>query len=138
MRLCARQLEPRELDHEKLWAGVSLLAAGLALAIPEGWRLGLGCPFKAVTGLPCLSCGSGRALQALLHFDPKTALGCNPLFVAALTLWGAFALYAGVVVVLRAPRLRFVGDWQPLRARVLAGVLLAAAANWVYLLARGI
>lgn len=51
------------------------------------------CPFLLVTGWYCPGCGSLRAVHALAHGDPVTALARNPLLVvSALALgwvwWG--------------------------------------------------
>ncbi|GAA3445844.1 DUF2752 domain-containing protein [Planomonospora venezuelensis] len=54
------------------------------------------CPFLVLTGLYCPGCGGLRAVHALAHGDPVTALGLNPLVVAAVpllaVLWGRWAL----------------------------------------------
>ena len=42
------------------------------------------CLFKALTGLPCPTCGSTRALGRLVHFDLAGALAMNPLATVAL------------------------------------------------------
>ncbi|RZJ68509.1 MAG: DUF2752 domain-containing protein [Flavobacterium sp.] len=42
--------------------------------------LGIGvCIFKHITGIPCPSCGSTRAVKALLHGDIIGSLGLNPI-----------------------------------------------------------
>jgi hypothetical protein len=63
-------------------AALPLLPGLAALAPP--------CPFKALTGWPCLGCGSTRALLALSSLELGAALRWNPL--AAL---GAIAFLAG-------------------------------------------
>ncbi len=56
------------------------------------------CPFLALTGLYCPGCGGLRAVHALAHGDPATALGLNPFVVVmipvAVFLWGRWALLA--------------------------------------------
>jgi hypothetical protein len=41
------------------------------------------CPFRAITGLDCPFCGTGRALHALLHARAARAFSFNPLVVVA-------------------------------------------------------
>ena len=42
------------------------------------------CPFLAITGRYCPGCGALRAVHALAHGDPMTALARNPFVVVAL------------------------------------------------------
>ncbi|GGP76760.1 DUF2752 domain-containing protein [Streptosporangium pseudovulgare] len=54
------------------------------------------CPFLALTGLYCPGCGGLRAVHALVHGDPASALGFNPFVVAlvpvAALVWGRWVL----------------------------------------------
>jgi hypothetical protein len=111
-------------------------AAASALALQPLW-LALAprlpeCVFHAVTGLPCPTCGTGRAAIAVLHGEPGVALVLNPLA----TVVGVGATLAGLV----APLWVWLGgplpDLAGVRARrwVLAGVALALV-NWTYLIA---
>ena len=135
MRLLWRRRSVNGPDHELIWLGVSVAvvaggAAWLALSLP--WPR---CPFFAVTGLPCLTCGATRCTIAFLHGDFLTALRWNPLAFVAFCAVIAFDLYAATVLVLQRPRLRIV-DWsipQKNVARIAAISLLAL--NWIYLLA---
>ncbi|GAA3033366.1 DUF2752 domain-containing protein [Streptosporangium longisporum] len=56
------------------------------------------CPFLVLTGLYCPGCGGLRAVHALAHGDPLTALGFNPLLVIMIpvlaALWGRWTLRA--------------------------------------------
>lgn len=47
------------------------------------------CFFKEVTHLYCPACGGTRAVLALLHFDIKRAVSCNPtvVYVFVMVLW---------------------------------------------------
>ena len=135
MRLVWRRLPPAVLDHELIW----LLVSVAVLAGGAGWlALGLAwpqCPFLAMTGLPCLTCGSTRASIAFLHGDFLQAFSWNPL--ASLVLWGVviFDLYAVIVLLARAPRLRMV-DWTRTEKNIVrVAVVCVLLLNWMYLLA---
>ena len=41
------------------------------------------CPLRALTGWQCPFCGSLRAVHALLHGAPRSALDLNPLVIVA-------------------------------------------------------
>ena len=122
-------------DHELVWLAVSVsaLVGGAAwMAIGLGWPQ---CPFLALTGWPCMTCGATRATIAFFQGDFLQAFLWNPL--AALALGGAvlFDVYAGVVLLSRRPRLRIV-DWTKSQATAAwIGVSAVILINWIYLLA---
>lgn len=99
-------------------------------------RLGLTvCMLKAVTGIPCPTCGGTRALAHLAHFDVAGAFALNPLVTlgfAALIPWAL----ADLVLLRRGRALEL-----ELSGRGARWLGLAAAAaltlNWLYLLATG-
>ena len=116
-----------------LWGFV---AAALAAMLPFAGRfapLAPSCPFRALTGWPCLSCGSTRALAALSRLDLGAALWWNPLAAVSVALLLAGGLVAGAAVLSgRAlPRVGPPPGW--LRVAVIA----AAAGNWAWLAATG-
>lgn len=134
MQIVVRQLRPNELDHELIWLVVSVAALGLAIfwfAIGLPWPR---CVFHELTGLPCLTCGATRSVIEFLHGRFVGALKWNPAVFAVLCGLSIFNLYALIVLIGRAPRLRVAtfsaGDKT--FARALVPSLLAA--NWIYLL----
>lgn len=88
--------------------------------------LGFECPFHALTGLPCSACGGTRAMIALAHLDPWTALEMNPLLTLA-------ALGAPLFVALAA----FARGAFVLSHRTAVLSVVAILANWTYLIAVG-
>lgn len=135
MRLAWRRRSANEPDHELIWLAVSVASIALGAA----WlMLGLRwprCPFLALTGLPCVTCGATRSTIAFLHGDFLSALRWNPLALAALCALVVFDLYAAIVLIGRRPRLRIV-DWsgkEKNMVRIAAISLLVL--NWIYLLA---
>ena len=132
MRVYWRRLRPGELDHELIWllvtvTGAAIGAAWLAMHLP--WPR---CNFRALFGIPCVTCGSTRAATALLNGDVATAWAWNPLATVAMLAIAVFDLYALCVLVGRAPRLRVhlgSAKWP------LVGMIATAGAlNWLYLL----
>ena len=87
------------------------------------------CVFLDLTGLPCPSCGSTRAMSALAHGEIVRAFALNPLLTAFLT---ALLLYLGT---------RLLTGWTPVahlsrRERILAFGLLVTLVlgNWVWVI----
>jgi len=136
LKLYWRPLIPGEHDSELIWGAVIAAAALLAAA----WLL-LGlptplCPLHSLTGFSCPTCGITRGLRCLLHGNLEAAFLFNPLGMALLFGAAYYLLYAAIVVIGRLPRLR----WDPLSKTagvcVRITVILAVAANWIYLIAR--
>lgn len=94
------------------------------------------CVFKTVTGYPCPTCGSTRAVLDFFHLDIVSAFGWNPLvvlggiFFIAWVLYGFYMLFSGkkVQVTLTKNESRFL-RW---------GVVILFFLNWIYLIAAGI
>jgi hypothetical protein len=93
------------------------------------------CPFRALTGLPCASCGMTHAFVALARGDAGAAWTASPL--GALMAGGAW-LYAVLDLVRVAAGL----PWPRLSERAWRGMAVgavgAAALNWGWMLLRAV
>jgi hypothetical protein len=110
--------------------------AALAVAVLHLDRLPiLVCLFRAVTGVPCLTCGATRALGDLVTGDVWGALAMNPLATLAafaLVPWGI----GDLALMTRGRALAL--EVAPGAARVLRVAAVAVVvANWAYLIAAG-
>ena len=118
-----------------VFGGIGLAAAAaIGLLRLDRFPLTL-CVFKGLTGLPCPTCGSTRALGRLFTLDFAGALAQNPFTTLVAVLVAAWA--AADLALL--PRRQAVGIEVSARLgfalRVAALVLFLA--NWVYLVAVG-
>ncbi|HMJ06453.1 MAG TPA: DUF2752 domain-containing protein [Chthoniobacterales bacterium] len=134
MRIQIERRRPGQLDHELIWLSVTLLSAGalaawFALHLP--WPR---CTFRALLGVPCLTCGSTRAALAFLHGDLLASWRFNPLALLTFCGLAIFDLYALTVLSSRAPRLRFAALEKNQRRAATILIALALLLNWVYLL----
>jgi hypothetical protein len=97
-----REVAPRGPDRVRAVlapAGVAVAAAAGVLYVgmvdPNQAGHYPTCPFLALTGLYCPGCGTLRAVHALAHGDPGTALGLNVVSVALIPFlafaWGRWA-----------------------------------------------
>jgi uncharacterized protein DUF2752 len=120
--------------------GIVFLAVGVVSAVGVGLlhldQASVGfCAFKAITGWPCLTCGTTRAFARLFALDLRGAFAMNPLATGvafALVPWGI----ADLVLSLRGRALALdLSPWAGRVVRVLALALVAL--NWVYLIAAG-
>ncbi len=117
--------------------GALLWAALLALPLERLAPLAGECRFRSWTGHPCLTCGATRAVLALAHGDVGGALAMNPLVGALLVALLAAAAPAALAWALRWPRPRLAPAGTGARRALVALVVAALAANWIYLLAVG-
>ena len=128
--------DPRAAPFPLVFGALAILctaAAAILVRVPEA-RLpaSLHCPFLALTGLPCPTCGGTRAFAALAGGDLWRALLLNPL--VTVTVVGVFAAAAGSLWrrLTRRPALRIAlsrGEAVALRG----GVAAALALHWTYL-----
>ena len=114
-----------------------VVLGGAAIALLRLDRLPVPfCFFKTVTGIPCMTCGSTRALGRLAALDFAGALRVNPLATVALT--GVFAVgLLQLALSVQGRTLRV--SMPPGSARVLwilAGALVLL--NWIYLIWAGV
>ena len=91
------------------------------------------CLFKAITGLPCPTCGSTRAAGCLARGDVAGALAMNPLTTLALfglLVWAA----ADLVLLIRGRAVDLTVS--PRLGHVLrVAVVVALVVNWAFLIA---
>ena len=112
--------------------------AALVLVLGAAYfQLPIGCPFKAITGLPCPGCGGTRALIALLHGQVWTAITINPLsvllilFLIVAPVWEFIDCYRGTKTL----RNVLMGNWP---TWVLAIVAIVIALNWIWNIYKGL
>ena len=118
-----------------IFGGIGVVvAAGVGLLGLDRLALTF-CVFKGLTGLPCPTCGSTRAVARLFGLDPAGALAMNPFTTVVAVVIAAWAV-ADLLLIPRGRALR-VGV-SPLVGRLLritAFVLFFA--NWIYLMLAG-
>lgn len=118
-----------------LWGAVALSLIGLAPMARRAAALLPECPFRWLTEMPCPTCGTTRALLALLRFEPLEALAFNPLGTLAAVGLVSGGLVAGAAAIAGRPLAPPpVGRAPALRL----SIVVAALANWVYLVRAGI
>jgi hypothetical protein len=117
--------------------GAGLVGLGLLVALFHLDHLGYTfCTFKHLTGHPCMTCGTTRALGRLIVGDVLGAARVNPLSTAVML---GLVAFVPVDLALQARGRSLVFETSPRERRWLvgAGVLLLLV-NWAYLIANGV
>jgi hypothetical protein len=127
----------KEYSIPERLGGFGIAVAGAASVWPAfnaGTGLGLPCPLRWATGIPCPACGLTTAAVDLAHGRLAASLGDNP---AALALAVLTAVMVPLVV------LRYLGlaadpvPWSArARRRTYAAAASVAAASWIFQLHR--
>lgn len=113
-----------------------VVCAGLAMAWIQLGLPRLFCPFRAITGLPCPTCGSTRMVEALAAGNAARAFQSNPmvfLILAGIAIWAMCSLVGRwrdwpqprVILSARGKQIARLGAW------------LMLAAGWAYLILAG-
>ena len=92
------------------------------------------CPFRVLTGVPCLSCGTTHAAVALLEGRVMDAFAANPPAALAGVAFVVGGVVAPVWVVSRLPMPEVP---TPLPRWLRAGAFATFAASWAYLIVSG-
>ena len=123
------------IPRAALLSGALLLALGVVAAALPGIEDGpVVCPFRAVTGLPCPTCGLTRVAHSLMLGDVGRALAINPF--DALFFLAAVPLFAGLWVANLTAGFAVRISMSPGERRAAWSLLAAVAlANWAYVLA---
>jgi hypothetical protein len=131
-----RVLRAGEVDHEALW--VAVLMTGAIVGAAWITVLGLppiGCQLKSLTGVPCPTCGFGRAALALWHGQVAAAFRWNPAAPVGALAASAYFAYA-MTALATGRRLRVTV--RAAEARLLRWASVGSiAAVWFWLLADG-
>jgi hypothetical protein len=119
----------RQLGHADVFAAIFALSFAAARFLPL-LELPYACPFRALTGLPCATCGMTHAFVHLAHGQVREALAASPLGALAAGACWLLALADGVRLLLGLPLPRL----GPGAARAGAALgAIALIANWAFL-----
>ncbi|MCP5107809.1 MAG: DUF2752 domain-containing protein [bacterium] len=137
MELKTLERKKGELNLPLAYLGIALLVilSAYILYLLKGFPP-VTCVFKGVTGYPCPTCGSTRALFHLSRLEIAAAFRLNPLVFlagAAFILWvcyGVYMLASGKrFKITLSKRESFFLRW---------GILVLLVLNWVYLVSAGV
>ena len=115
-----------KLSIHVVWGAILILLLSLLKILPS-----FACPFYHITGIPCMSCGTTRAVAAIWRGDIIDAFWFNPLvmiftaglFFFSLLKFGEFIFHKHIKMNFGPKAVRY--------ARYL--LALALMANWLFI-----
>jgi hypothetical protein len=118
-----------------LWFGVVALAVVGAWLVSATNPLGIlgRCPLRALTGVPCPTCGGTQTVIALLALDLGKAFTASPL----LTISALAFVLSGILALILLPWAERIRLPRWTKGKPFAGfLLLLVLVNWIYLIVR--
>jgi hypothetical protein len=109
-----------------VWGMIIIFVLAISRYLPA-----LGCPFHNLTGLPCLSCGSSRAADALWRGDFIQMFYFNPLMVTFCAGLLFFSLLKLLEYIFRLKLNIEFGRKEVVFARYF--LVFTIAGNWLFL-----
>lgn len=131
MRLTLKERTCRDIPFGLIYGSIALLSLLVVQAIPLSALLPV-CTFKAVTGIPCPTCGTTRLLTMLAQGNLADAFCLNP--AVALTILSALLLFLhDTAVLFSSSRLAFAVSLEEAKW-VRTASFIALLVNWSYLI----
>jgi Flp pilus assembly pilin Flp len=131
MRFLLARRTPGAIEFGIIYGLIAVLMLTAARFLPL-LTLAPSCVFKALTGLPCPTCGSTRSITHLSHGDFSSAFVMNPLMVVAVGAALLSLLYGFITLLFGLPRIAVkMSEREKDILRLSSGIILVS--NWVYL-----
>ncbi|MFA5072524.1 MAG: DUF2752 domain-containing protein [Nitrospirota bacterium] len=119
------------IEFSLVYGSITLLLL-CAARFPELHALLPSCVFQDMSGIPCPTCGTSRALISFAQGDIIHAFVHNPMVlivVSGVLLW---FLYSLITLIVSLPRICF--EFSPNeKRRIRAGAVVFFMLNWMYL-----
>ncbi len=131
MQIVLNKRAPGQIEFGIIYGGIVLLALLAGRFLPV-LALAPSCAFKALTGVPCPTCGSTRSIVYLSHGDLAPAFFMNPLVLAGALAALVYLLYSLFTFFFVVPRIAVALSGKE-KDRVRALAVLLIFANWLYL-----
>ena len=131
MRFVLARRARGQIEFGIIYGVIALLALFAGRFIPV-LSFAPSCAFKALTDLPCPTCGATRAIVHLSQGELFSALAMNPLIFAGFLAAVLALFYSLFTLVFDLPRISIaLSEYERNRVRIAAVLVLLL--NWIYL-----
>lgn len=137
MEICSRKYRSGFLVEYGLVYGILGILVLIAARLLPLSSIPFACPFKAITGIPCPTCGSTRAFMYFAHLDIVGAFSINPL-ISTLIILGIVLLFYSLSAFFLSPLSLSIKLNRRENRFIRSGVIGVIILNWFYLIFAGI
>jgi hypothetical protein len=131
MQIVLNKRAPGQIEFGIIYGGIALLALLAGRFLPV-LALAPSCAFKTLTGVPCPTCASTRAIVYLSHGDVVSAFFMNPLVLAGTLAALIYLFYKLFTFFFVVPSINVTLSGKE-KDRMRALIVLLILANWLYL-----
>jgi hypothetical protein len=132
MRLFLKKRTPEQIEFGIIYGGIALVLLGFGRVQPV-LSFAPHCLFKGLIGIPCLTCGSSRAVVHLSHGNILSAFAMNPLTTLCMISLVLYFFTSLITVAFDLPRIRFLPTERE-KNFIIAGAVMLLLAQWAYLI----
>lgn len=132
MRIQRNTREPGQIEFGIIYGSIALLCVLAVKYLPIA-HLAPSCVFRGMSGFPCPTCGTTRALLSLAEGNFIDALTMNPLSVVVVSAAIASSLYGIVSLLFGIRRMTFSFSERESNGMRITAVMIMLL-NWGYLL----
>jgi len=115
-----------------IWGPIAIAAVIVAGFVAHYFHDLPSCPFKVITGYPCLTCGGTRCLASISQFSLWEAFKYNPFIW--LTVLGMIAFSLLVLIGRFSRRQLIISLTEREKKVVRVAIVVSMAVNWIYLI----
>jgi hypothetical protein len=131
MQIALNKRAPGQIEFGIIYGGIVFLALLAGRFLPV-LAFAPSCAFKALTGVPCPTCASTRAIVSLSHGNVASAFFMNPLILAVALAALVYLFYSLFTFFFTVPRI-VVGLSGKEKDRLRIFAVLLILSNWLYL-----
>lgn len=132
MRFILKQRTPGQIEFGIIYGGIAIFALCVAWFLPS-FAFSPSCSFRALTGIPCPTCGSTRSVVHLAHGDIIASLSMNPLISMCFLAAVPYFFYSIMTLTPHFSRL-YVSLTEHEKYAARYGIIILVLMNWIYLI----
>jgi len=132
MHIIFKKREKGEIEYGIIYGGISLVVLIIARTMPV-LSLAPSCVFRALTGIPCPTCGATHAVVYLSHGEVSAAFMMNPLTAVCLIVAFLVFFYSLATLSFNLPKINIMLSSKECTI-LRVGVIILILIQWAYVI----